>query len=467
MSGFLDIALPLAERGFRVFPLVPKEKRPVKMSWGDHFDAATTDKEALELWDQEVPQANVGISPDEIFCFLETDSDRELKEACADLPPEIWDTARVSAREDRCYFIFRQTMRTKRAGNMTLTRKGKDNLFEFKQHRAYVTAPGSVHPVTGKPYGVEWRTIPAMPDILLNRLCELYGAPKATDSDVMSEDVKRETGKLDAFLACYEVPTTGDWFNKGKSWYRPIECPWSGDHENVNQGTSTCVVFTEGGGYGFDCKHRCAGKSWKEFRSELESRFPDKPKFRFAEPVGDVTIGGALPIIAHATLAEAFLRDNHDFVCVYDLERRPIAQWVKTRWDISGDDTLLWRAVSDYLKVLYAQYKAPEKGPDPRKRFYDAAFITGVVRCVKPYLPPVKAEIFDQNPHMLGLPEGRVIDLRTSAVRDMRREDYISQRIDVAPDPNCPTSRFDRFVSEITCGDGALATICSVFVRCV
>ena len=42
-----------------------------------------------------------------------------------------------------------------------------------------------------------------------------------------------------------------------------------------------------------------------------------------------------LPVIAHATLAEAFLRDNHDFVCVYDLERRPIAQWVKTRWDIS------------------------------------------------------------------------------------------------------------------------------------
>lgn len=39
----------------------------------------------------------------------------------------------------------------------------------------------------------------------------------------------------------------------------------------------------------------------------------------------------------------------------------------------------------------------------------------------------------------------------------MRREDYISQRIDVSPDPNCPTPRFDRFISEITCGDGALA----------
>jgi Bifunctional DNA primase/polymerase, N-terminal/AAA domain len=290
MTNFLDIALPLAGRGFRVFPLVPKEKRPVKMSWGDHFDAATTDREALELWDQEVPQANVGISPDEIFCFLETDSERELKDACASLPPEIWDTARVSARDDRCYYIFRQTMRTKRAGNMTLTREGKDNLFEFKQHRVYVTAPGSVHPVTGKPYDVEWRTIPAMPDILLNRLCELYGAPKATNTDAMSEVVKRETATLDAFLARYEVPATGDWFNKGKSWYRPIECPWLSEHENSNQGTSTCVVYTEGSGYGFDCKHRCAAKTWKEFRAELHSRFPDRD-FSFVEPTGEATIG--------------------------------------------------------------------------------------------------------------------------------------------------------------------------------
>ena len=284
MTKFLDIALPLAERGFRVFPLVPREKFPVKLSWGDHFDAATTDKAQLEQWDREVPNANVGISPDEHWCFLETDSETELKESCADLPPGIWDTTRVSSgRPDRAYYIFRQTMRTKRAGNMTATRKGQDNLFEFKQHRVLVVGPGSIHPKTGKPYGAEWRTIPAMPDVLLNRLCELYGAPKATDSRPMSAEAKEGTETLDRFLAYYEVPTLGDWFNKGKSWYRPIECPWLSEHENTNQGSSTCVIFTEGAGYGFDCKHRCAGKTWQEFKAELQSRFPNKPKFRFVE----------------------------------------------------------------------------------------------------------------------------------------------------------------------------------------
>ena len=123
---------------------------------------------------------------------------------------------------------------------------------------------------------------------------------------------------------------------------------------------------------------------------------------------------------------------------------------------VSKDETLLWRAVADYLKAMFSRYKAPEKGPDSRMRFFDVSFITGVARCVKPYLPVMQAGDFDKDPHMLGLPDCRVVDLRTAGVRDMRREDYISQRIYVTPDPNCPTPRFDLFIREITCGDGAL-----------
>jgi Bifunctional DNA primase/polymerase, N-terminal/AAA domain len=296
VTRFLEIAAPLAERGFRVFPLAPRQKIPLKMSWGDHFDAATTDIATLQQWDREVPVANLGISPDENFCFLETDDEAGLRAECSDVPAEVWDTARVSARPNRCYYIFRQTMRTRKAGNMTKTREGRENLFEFKQHRVYVTGPGSIHPKTGKPYNVEWRTIPAMPDVLLNRLCELNGAPKASESHAMTDETRRQTETLDGFLAYYELPTLGDWFNKGKQWYRPIVCPWEAEHENSNQGTSTCIVYTEAGPYGFDCKHRCAGKSWKEFRAELESRFPNKAKFRFVETgqAPEVTIGGVV-----------------------------------------------------------------------------------------------------------------------------------------------------------------------------
>lgn len=288
LTPFLQAALPLVDRGFHVFPLIPKSKRPVRMAGDmDHFDAATTEPEQLRMWSEQVPDANVGLSPDEIFCFLETDDEADLKAACAAIPAGAWDTTRVSARENRCYYIFRQTSRTRRAGNMTVTRKGKENLFEFKQHRVYCTGPGSIHPMTGKPYVAAWRNISAMPDVLLNRLCELYGAPEPGNRTVMSGETKHQTDLLDRFLATYEVATTGDWFNKGEQWYRPIECPWASEHENANAGTSTCVVYTEGGGYGFDCKHRCSTKGWKEFRAELVRRFPNL-RFSF---VGDAALG--------------------------------------------------------------------------------------------------------------------------------------------------------------------------------
>jgi hypothetical protein len=281
--SFIDNALALAAKGFRVFPLITKDKRPLPLAEGDHFDAATTDTEQLQAWAAQEQDANVGVSPDENFCFLETDDDAALRELCSDLPPEVWDTTRVSARENRCYYIFRQTMRTRKAGNMTKTRPGKENLFEFKQHRVYVVGPGSIHPKTGTPYAAAWRTIPAMPDILLNRLCELAGTSSTAAPSSMSDETKREIEKLDNFLAYYEVPTVGDWFAKGKQWFRPIVCPWASTHENPNEGTSTCIVYTEGGGYGFDCKHKCSEKSWKDFRAELESRFPDKPRFAFLD----------------------------------------------------------------------------------------------------------------------------------------------------------------------------------------
>lgn len=130
-----------------------------------------------------------------------TDDDEALHEACKDLPEGIWATMRVSARPNRCYYVFRQTMRTRKAGNMTVKRRGATNLFEFKQFRMYVVGPGSIHPKTGGPYTAnEERIIPAMPDVLLARLCELYGTPDPSAKTVMSVEAKQQTELLDAFL---------------------------------------------------------------------------------------------------------------------------------------------------------------------------------------------------------------------------------------------------------------------------
>jgi putative DNA primase/helicase len=164
--------------------------------------------------------------------------------------------------------------------------------------------------------------------------------------------------------------------------------------------------------------------------------------------------------MTHGSLAEAFLRDNRDFLYVYDTSQ--LAQWVKTRWDLGDrhDDRLLFQAVGKYLSSLWARYEAPEEGKsDPRRKLEDANMVRGVVQMAKVNLPVIQSDKFDADAHLLGLPNGRVIDLRTSALRDMRREDFITQRVYIAPDANCGTPVFERFLDEITRSDAALASL--------
>lgn len=165
-----------------------------------------------------------------------------------------------------------------------------------------------------------------------------------------------------------------------------------------------------------------------------------------------------VPRMTHGSLAEAFLRDNRDFLYVYDTKQ--IAQWVKTRWDLGdkNDDRLLFQAAGKYLGSLWERYAEPEEGKqDPRRKLEDANMVQGVVRMAKVNLPVILSEKFDSGAHLLGLPDGRLIDLRTTAIRDMRREDYVTQRVYVSPDANRPTPVFNKFLDEITLKDSTLA----------
>ncbi len=139
------------------------------------------------------------------------------------------------------------------------------------------------------------------------------------------------------------------------------------------------------------------------------------------------------------------------------MEGRPLAQWVGTRWDISRDDTLLNRAVKDHLKVMHDFHPKPEKGVDYRARLYDAAFVRGTASMVRLDLKPISFGAFDQSPYLLGLPDCKVVDLRTGQIRTMERSDYVTQRVKVAPDANGSTRRFDQFIAEITLNDAGLS----------
>lgn len=173
---------------------------------------------------------------------------------------------------------------------------------------------------------------------------------------------------------------------------------------------------------------------------------------------GFIEQSAPLPRMTHGNLAEAFLRDNRDFLYVYDTGQ--LAQWVKTRWDLGdrNEDRLLFQAVGKYLGSLWTRYAEPEEGKtDPRRKLEDANMVQGVVRMAKVNLPVILSEKFDADPLLLGIPDGRLMNLRNCEIRDTRREDYVTQRVYTSPDANCSTSVWDRFVDEITLGDTALA----------
>ena len=58
----LNEALTYAEMGWRVFPCIPKNKKPLIKEWQKE---STTDKEQIKEWWTKHPKANIGIATGE------------------------------------------------------------------------------------------------------------------------------------------------------------------------------------------------------------------------------------------------------------------------------------------------------------------------------------------------------------------------------------------------------------------
>jgi putative DNA primase/helicase len=76
------------------------------------------------------------------------------------------------------------------------------------------------------------------------------------------------------------------------------------------------------------------------------------------------------------------------------------------------------------------------------------------VRKLTQSIPPVAATVaqWDSDPWLLNTPAG-VVDLRTGKMREHRHDDYMTKSTTVAPDWNCPTPLFDKFLDRVMKGD--------------
>lgn len=114
----------------------------------------------------------------------------------------------------------------------------------------------------------------------------------------------------------------------------------------------------------------------------------------------------------------------------------------------------LFRAARRLCARVYEESGAPG---DAKAHLKSAHFPKAVVSIAVTELEHIRfADCFDVNPDLLGIPGGRVVELRTGTVRDAKPADYVSKTATVTPDSAIVPTRFLRFLDEITKRDASL-----------
>lgn len=139
ISPFSKHAPGLAARGFRVFPLRPRAKRPAIRGWQQR---ATTDVEQIAEWSAEFPQANVGVALDGRHVVVDVDEPTEFGGWLHRQGYQLPDTYRVrTGRGSHHYYSLPADV-----GPVATTPVEGGDL----KASGLVVAAGSIHPDGGK-----------------------------------------------------------------------------------------------------------------------------------------------------------------------------------------------------------------------------------------------------------------------------------------------------------------------------
>jgi hypothetical protein len=158
-NPFLDAALAYAARGWRVHPLVPRDKKPRLKDWPT---LATTDAEQIRAWWREEPDANVGLVPGPKSAGLAVvDVDprngglvtwealrRRLPVVAGSVPALRTPLVRTGGGG---YHLYYDASALLAAGTRLPTALGP-GVDLHANDRLNIVAPPSIHPVTGQAY---------------------------------------------------------------------------------------------------------------------------------------------------------------------------------------------------------------------------------------------------------------------------------------------------------------------------
>jgi putative DNA primase/helicase len=136
--------------------------------------------------------------------------------------------------------------------------------------------------------------------------------------------------------------------------------------------------------------------------------------------------------------------------------------WDGTRWrvDAAGAVRLTAKDLCDETATAMRLDLANGNDASSRARvarYYESARMVAAVVQLANCEPAMvcRADQLDRDDFLFNTPAGTV-DLRTGAMRAHRREDFITKSAGAAPNDG-PSPVFDQFLSDVTCGDTALA----------
>lgn len=220
-NPFLAAALAYAARGWAVFPLFPKDKKPIT---DRGFHDATTDRHRVLQWWQGVPDANIGLPTGLVFDVLDIDGPSSVP-ALREILGADYIHAGPVARTGKGKHLF--FLATKDARNRAGLLGGK---VDYRGAGGYVVGAPSIHPSgkryeweTGRDYNLDLPVLPkALRDLILQgptkeaQSTERKYQPLDGDGIILSHAALRALGRENiqdvAFETGLRQGTNGLWF---------------------------------------------------------------------------------------------------------------------------------------------------------------------------------------------------------------------------------------------------------------
>jgi hypothetical protein len=169
----LSAARAYAERGWPVFPLLPRDKRPFPKTRG--FEDATTNRDQVQEWWAVFPDANIGLATGVVFSVLDIDGTDGVLPLQRILGTDYRHGGPVVGTGKGKHLYFQPVLGDRnRAGLFG----GK---VDYRGRGGYVVAPPSVHP-SGRVYTWadgrdERRDLPPIPDALAEVILKTEARP--------------------------------------------------------------------------------------------------------------------------------------------------------------------------------------------------------------------------------------------------------------------------------------------------